>query len=210
MHFCQPEPGVVPADQAYDAFMANTVRMARTLAQKPLDPLRVELTRRAPGCAARYQELYRCEVVFEAPANRLWFAAVLLDERLPAANAQLARMNDQIATEYLARFDKSQMALRVRDQLIKRLPSGEPPQRDIAVKLCLSLRQLQRRLQEEGTSFSLVLEETRRELAQQYLRQSGLSLGEITYLLGFRDQSNFTRAFKRWSGVTPGDFRAQA
>jgi AraC-like DNA-binding protein len=66
---------------------------------------------------------------------------------------------------------------------------------------------LQRKLQEENTSFKQLLDETRRELADQYIRNPMVSIGEITYLLGFSEPSNFSRAFKRWNGTPPAEYR---
>ncbi len=74
----------------------------------------------------------------------------------------------------------------------------------------MCLRTLQRKLSEENTSYKELLDETRRELANQYLRQATLSVSEVTYLLGFSEPSNFSRAFKRWTGRTPSEFRAAA
>ena len=73
----------------------------------------------------------------------------------------------------------------------------------------MSTRTLQRRLQEEGVSFQQLLERTRRELALQYLGQPQLTLFEIACMLGFADPSNFFRAFKRWFGLPPGQYREQ-
>ena len=75
------------------------------------------------------------------------------------------------------------------------------------ITLHVSLRSLQRKLKEEDTSYKDLLEETRRQLALQYLRDSRRSIGEITYLLGFSEPSNFTRAFKRWTGKSPVQYR---
>lgn len=77
----------------------------------------------------------------------------------------------------------------------------------MAKRLALGERTLQRRLDELGVAFVDVLGEVRTELAQAYLREPGVSLAEIAWLLGFSDQSAFTRAFKRWMGVTPGAWR---
>jgi len=71
----------------------------------------------------------------------------------------------------------------------------------------VSLRSLQRRLRDEETSYSQLLDETRRELAMQYIRRSRMSINEITYLLGFSEPSNFSRAFKRWTGHSPTEHR---
>lgn len=204
-----PRGGHLAADAAYDAFIATMVQTARVLSLNDrVAPRSVELRRAAPPSGAeRYAAFFRCEVRFGRPENRLIFSLADALAPLPMANAQLVRQNDQVVTEYLARFDRGQVVHQVRDQIVKRLPSGEPSQADIARALNLSLRSLQRRLRGEGTSYSDLLEETRRELAAQYLKQSRTTLCEITYLLGFADQSNFTRAFKRWNGVAPGEFR---
>ena len=74
----------------------------------------------------------------------------------------------------------------------------------------MSERTFQRRLVEEGTSFHQLLDSTRRELAERYLRQRHVSLTETAYLLGFSDQGNFTRACKRWFALTPGQYRMRS
>jgi AraC-like DNA-binding protein len=97
----------------------------------------------------------------------------------------------------------------VRQVLCRLLPQGEPKREAVAQALLLSERTLQRRLQEEGTSYQQLLDDTRRELAEQYLAQPNLPLLEIAYLLGFADPSNFFRAFRRWFDATPGEYRAR-
>jgi AraC-like DNA-binding protein len=87
------------------------------------------------------------------------------------------------------------------------LPDGEPRRTDIASILEMSERTLHRRLESEGTSFEHLLDDTRRELAQQYLGQSDMSLADAAYLLGFGDRSSFFRASKRWFGTSPRHYR---
>jgi AraC-like DNA-binding protein len=96
-----------------------------------------------------------------------------------------------------------------RQVLCRLLPQGEPKREAVAQALHVSQRTLQRRLQDEGTSFQRLLDDTRRELAEQYLAQPNLTLLEAAYLLGFADPSNFFRAFRRWFGLTPGEYRAR-
>lgn len=208
--FHVPEWDIELADEAFDAFVGNMVKLGRLLSQRNASPLKVELVRGKPRNCKPWNDFFRCPIVYAAPECRLFFDASFLDEPLPSANPALARLNDQVIIDYLARFDKSQIALQVRNLIIERLPSGEPVQERIAAQLNMSLRGLQRKLKAEGTSFKQLLEETRRELACQYLKQSELSLGEVTYLLGFSDQSNFSRAFKRWMGQAPGEYRIGA
>ena len=79
----------------------------------------------------------------------------------------------------------------------------------MASSLNLSVRSLQRKLSDENTNYKHLLDETRRELAMNYLGNSRLTINEITYLLGFSDPSNFTRAFRRWQGESPSNYRAR-
>jgi AraC-like DNA-binding protein len=100
--------------------------------------------------------------------------------------------------------------MQVKTKLVDHLPSGAITEKDIADLLNMSLRSLQRKLEEKGYTYKQLLEETRRELAEQYIRNSRLSLGEITYMLGFSELSNFSRAFKRWTGKSPQHYRRAA
>ncbi|MCY1560941.1 HTH-type transcriptional regulator VirS [compost metagenome] len=118
-------------------------------------------------------------------------------------------MHDRFAGEYLARFSESRVTHLARQVLCRLLPQGEPKREAVAQALHLSQRTLQRRLQEEATSFQHLLDDTRRELAEQYLAQPNLTLLEVAYLLGFADPSNFFRAFRRWFDITPGEYRAR-
>ncbi len=204
-----PDHGVMLAHEAFDAFIGNMVKMGRMLTQRDLSPLRVEFMRPQPVDPHPYRAFFRTTVEFEAPACCIYFDAAYLDEPLPSANPALAQLNDQVVVDYLARFDRNQVAVQVRDLIIQRLPSGEPSQEDVARCLNMSTRSLQRRLTEEDSSYKLLLEDTRKSLACQYLKKPDISLGEVTYLLGFSDQSNFSRAFKRWVGKTPGEYRTQ-
>lgn len=95
--------------------------------------------------------------------------------------------------------------MQVRASIIERLPDGRPNQEDIAQTLNTSLRSLQRRLKDEDTNFKALLTETQQKLALHYIKNSSRTIGEITYLLGFSEPSNFTRAFKRWTGKSPGN-----
>jgi AraC-like DNA-binding protein len=97
---------------------------------------------------------------------------------------------------------------RVRDLLARQLSGGDTSAETTALSLKMSVRTLHRRLSAEGTSHKKLLEELRRKLAASYLRDGGLAISEITYLLGFSEPSAFHRAFRRWTGKTPMQFRA--
>ncbi|MEL6569763.1 MAG: helix-turn-helix transcriptional regulator, partial [Pseudomonadota bacterium] len=105
------------------------------------------------------------------------------------------------------RMGTTTMSGQIKRALAEALPGGSTSVDDMARRLNVSKRSLQRRLSEEGTSFQKVLDETRFEMSDRYLKETGLSLPEISYLLGFRETSSFFRAFHGWTCTTPGDYR---
>lgn len=192
---------------AGDMGMASFLRMCRITAGMSLNPEVVYLQRPKPDCHEAFEALFRAPIYYSATTNRLRFSANELDTPLPTPSPELARINDQAVIDYLARYDRDSTAMQVRSRIIELLPDGTPHQDNIAHAMHLSLRSLQRRLKGEGTSFKGLLEETRRELALHYIRESHRPIGEITYLLGFSEPSNFTRAFRRWTGMAPAEYR---
>ena len=197
-------------NEAIDAALATFVYMCRVSYGDDFHPLRVATQRPEFDDPTRYLEYFHAPVEFSAPVNILCFSKESLEAHLRTANPRLARINDRVVTQYLAQFDKGSMTMRVRAKLIDLLSAGNVTQQEVADSLHMSLRTLQRKLSEENTSYKELLDETRRELANQYLRQATLSVSEVTYLLGFSEPSNFSRAFKRWTGRTPSEFRAAA
>lgn len=192
---------------AGDMGMASFLRMCRITAGMSLNPEAVYLQRPKPGCHDAFEALFKAPIYYSAKTNRLRFSADELDAHLPTPNPELARINDQAVIDYLARYDRDSIAMQVRSRIIELLPDGTPHQDNIANTLHLSLRSLQRRLKQEGTNFKGLLEDTRRELALHYIRETHRPIGEITFLLGFSEPSNFTRAFRRWTGMAPAEFR---
>ena len=195
---------------AYDAASGMLLRMCRLALGEDFDPCQVSLRRQPPPCVERFHDYFRAPVSFGAEENILYFRPESLLQSLPHASPELARANDQVVIEYLSQFESGNVSMKVRSQIIELLPAGQPTQKGVAAALGMSVRNLQRKLHEEGFSFTSLLEEVRRELALQYLHQKHRSIGEITYLLGFSEPSNFTRAFRRWSGTSPNEFRQRA
>lgn len=210
-HFTiRPRPGPeLPADEAVDAFVALFIRFCRAMRGRAFSPLQVRLARPAPDreAVACFAAAFRAPLEFGCPTTELWFDAMAFESRLEGANPELARLNDEVALRYLARFDRDNLNARLRAALVEQLPRGEPSAAKLAAMLNLSLRSLQRRLADEGTSYEDLLTATRRELALSHLADRRYSIGEVAYLLGFADASSFNRAFKRWTGQTPGQYR---
>ncbi len=197
----------LPADEAIDAAMATLVFMCRTSYGEQFRPLRVAMRRTLPLCGGKFAAFFQAPIDYASANNGLYLGKHELNVRLPTANAELARANDRIVMSYLARMNDGNVSMQVKTQIVDQLPSGGLNERTIAGALNLSLRTLQRKLNELGTSYKALLDEARRDLASGYIQDPSYSISEITYLLGFSEPSNFSRAFKRWYGESPSQYR---
>ena len=193
-----------------DAILAVTMSMCRLNYIEDLAPVSVTLTHPKPSCSARFYEYFRSPVVFEAPANSLTLPIEAVDRNLPGSNPQLVELNDQVMIEYLAQLDQDHITQKVKAVIIDLLPSGNVTDESVARELYMSSRKLQRQLRSDDTTFTTLLNEIRQDLAQRYLREQDTSLTEIAFLLGFSESSAFSRAFRRWMGVTPSEYRQAA
>jgi AraC-like DNA-binding protein len=196
-----------PSIEAIDAVMAVAVRLCRSLTDRQFAPLSVELRRPAPADPTPFLRCFRSPVTFDAAEDAMLLPRAKCDERIQGANPELARANDRIAAEALARWESSHLADRVRVVLLDGLPNGAQSQAEVARILGLSTRALQRRLAGESTSYGALVDATRRELALAYLREARHSMTDIGYLLGFSGAASFTRAFRRWTGKTPSEYQ---
>lgn len=187
--------------------VVTILSFCRWLSGRALAPRAADLAHPAPADPQPYVRAFHCPLRFDAEVCALHFSREDLLLPLPTSNPVLAEMHERYANEYLGRLDQDRVSYRVRELIVRRLPEGDPLRGDIAKTLCMSERTLQRRLQEEGTSFLHLVDDIRREFAQQYLRRHSLTLGQAAYLLGFADQSTFFRACKRWFDVSPGEYR---
>ena len=142
-------------------------------------------------------------------ANRIIFAAADAGHAFLTENASMWEFFESGLAERLADLDVEAATVeRVRRALREMLPAGESAIETAAQRLGLTRRTLQRKLEAESASYQAVLATTRRELADYYLANSAVSLAEIAYLLGFQDGNSFNRAFRAWTGQTPGEYRA--
>jgi AraC-like DNA-binding protein len=193
-----------------DAILAVTMSMCRSNYIEDLAPISVTLTHPKPSCSSRFYEYFRSPVVFEAPANSLTLPIEAVDKSLPGSNPQLAELNDQVMIEYLAQLDQDRITQKVKAVIIDQLPSGNVTDENVARALYMSSRKLQRQLQSAGTTFNTLLNEIRQDLAQKYLKEQDTTMTEIAFLLGFSESSAFSRAFRRWMGVSPSAYRKAA
>ncbi|RON02930.1 AraC family transcriptional regulator [Pseudomonas brassicacearum] len=202
-----PEGSPAPAREAIDAFAAIYVRTCRNRLGRDYAPLAVYLRRPEPADPKQWHAVFRAPIFFAADEDRLEFSIEDFESHLDDANPELAEHNETVLKRALTQLRLLTWERKVLDAIEAQLPEGEPSAERIAETLHLSLRSLQRHLADEGCRFDTLLNECRENLALLHLRDPQCSLSEISYLLGFADTSSFSRAFKRWTGMTPGQFR---
>jgi len=194
--------------QAADAFMAIIVLAAKNFLGNVENPIRsAKFKRLRPRDTARHQAIFKCPLSFASDDYEIRIAKSFVDQQVPTGNAELVRINEQVLAEYLSRFNKNDLVAAVYSTLIDLLPEGEPTREKVCEVLGISSRHLHRKLADLGTSYKGILEDTRKRLALQYIEQRSLAITTIAYQLGFLDSSSFARSFKRWTGLSPSDFR---
>lgn len=200
--------GALPVPRQRCEFILITIlNICRWIGSKPIAPLAIEFVYPEPGSTQAHARAFGGPLRFGAARNGLWFSAEDLALQLPASNPQLAALHERFAVEFIDRMDKSRLAPKVRGLIARMLPDGDPPRAAVADALCMSERTLQRRLQDEGVSYQELVDGTRKALAGEYLLKGDMALGQVAFMLGFGDQSAFTRACQRWFNKSPKQVR---
>lgn len=200
---------VIP-DCSQDAICAAMHTLRRTLYRRNYSPQRVELMRSRPVNPARYETFFGCPVLFEQPAIRVFIRLEDALAPIPGGSPYVAKAAERLLEEYAAQARAPADTIgQLRQALTLLLPQGKATMDQVVKQLHTSKRTFHRKLEDRGTSFREQLEDFQRELACSYLKQNDLTVGDISFMLGFSSSSNFTRAFKRWTGCTPQDYRQQ-
>jgi AraC-like DNA-binding protein len=198
-----------PAPASHELCFALVVQNARAMAAGALEVIEVRYPHRlSEAQAARHRAFFKAPVRSGAKSCELVLDARALSMPLTTADPNLSAILTPAAEEHRAKQPQvAPVTEQVKRALRAALTQDDAQLEGVAKRLGLTGRSLQRRLREEDTAFQTVREAMRRELADRYLGQ-GLSLSEISFLLGFSEPSAFFRAFKRWTGVTPLERRA--
>lgn len=189
-----------------EASLGLAIALLRELCGKAWTPLQVQFSRPLPVKPRAWQQAVQAPVYFGGERDLLAFSAKWLNQRIDRADPELRR----ILEERVAELDAQQSAdfvTRVSTLIRAGFLSGQVSLGQIAARLAMSSRTLKRRLQAEGTSHSQLLERSRMEMACHLLKNSRASMTQITSLLGYANSSAFSRAFSRWSGMSPRDWR---
>jgi AraC-like DNA-binding protein len=190
----------------------SNVATLRQMLGRDFQPLDVELETPSPGAEDRraYEAALRCPMRFDAQRSVVTLDPAVLGERVRGADPLLEAAVMKYAAELLDRPDPAgadATRSRLRRHLVGNMQSGPTALQAAARHLGMTARTLQRRLREEGTSFHAVLDDVRRDVALAQMRARRQSIDELAFVLGFEKSSSFHRAFKRWTGLTPGEFR---
>jgi AraC-like DNA-binding protein len=203
------QPGAKATAQIYDLSMAIACNIMRTLCGKDWRASQVMLSREAPKDREPYQRFFQAPLRFDAEQSAIVFPSRWLDRPLASTDPLLYRHLEAEAAALRARSDGDPVH-GLRQLLRKTLVTQKASIALVARQLGVHERTLNRRLRAEGTTFQRELEAMRYGTAQQLLGETAMSLAQVATALEYADASAFSRAFKRWSGTTPAQWRARA
>jgi len=169
---------------------------------------RIEFRGPAPSYANEIEALIDIKPIYNRPHNALSITIEEADRLLPTFDAQLVRLMDEQCRYQLEHRQQTGIVGLVRQQILG--PLGLVASVDeVAKALAMSTRSLRRKLESENTSYKSILDQERQQIAQQLLHGSKMKLDELAFHLGYADTASFSRAFRRWMGCSPGEFRNQ-
>jgi AraC-like DNA-binding protein len=194
--------------QMVHLFMVFTIHELDGLVFEKIVPLEVSLPLHASVDGSEYERVFRCMPEDDMGCYRMKFHDRYWEEVIITANHELQSMLIKIASQAAApRTAEPLLSERIADYLMANAYLGIANLEAIAANFNTSARSLQRRLREEGVSFQQLADSVRRAIAMQYLQSGSHPLKEVSYMLGYNELSAFSRAFKRWTGLTPQDYQ---
>lgn len=183
-------------------------QISREVCQHPFSPEAVYFRHPAPADVSAHLAYFGCPVHFDTDRDALQVSRAQLAAPNRLGDPSISAFFDaHMEHELVDLPGDDALDQRVRIQVSQALSEGVPSVADIADRLGVSGRTLQRRLAERGHAFQDLVDDARQDLAERLLRRTDYALAEIAFLTGFAEQSAFTRAFKRWCGKTPASYR---
>ncbi len=195
-------PYMIALRHPIEAAMVSVLTVAREITQSKLVPLQVRLPIPPPDSTGSYRAVFGQSVTFSSPAAEMVFSADQMAKPIVARDEMLRGYLSELAESKLEALGKlgSDLTDSVRRGIWATLQNGRPSLYRTAASLGMSARTLQRRLGENGTSFSIILDELRRELSQELRENKGLADSEVAFLLGYSERSAYQRGARRWRG----------
>ncbi|MEO0425508.1 MAG: AraC family transcriptional regulator ligand-binding domain-containing protein, partial [Pseudomonadota bacterium] len=193
-----------------EATLASVASISREVSTHPFTPLEITIRHPAPTDSSAHERHFGCPVRFgaEHDAIRIHTQDLRAPNRL--GDASISSFFDTHLQAQMQEFPQGglpELHERVTQAVARSLSEGVPTLGDIAAQLGMSARTLQRRLADDGYRFTQLVEQARTRLAERLLSETQYSLTEVAFLTGFSEQSAFHRAFRRWRGQTPRDYR---
>lgn len=190
-----------------ECLMVGVLRFFRFVSEGQFQPVMIEFMHHEGTDPEEYERVYGCPVILGASENRLHFKPEVLNYPIWQAEPELLRFHEQLAHEKLQELARFDLVADVRRAIGETLESGTTSLETVARRLHVPPRRLRSQLTDAGTSFNQVLADYRCRLAKRLLARTSESIEQIVYLTGFSEPSTFYRAFKRWTGLTPVEYR---
>jgi len=209
LHIDIPPENEPVSKEAIEAFMSTLVSLSRVMTNEDFSPLEVSFIHDKSAYTQQYEDFFKCPVLFNQPSHKIVYSLADLEQPQMLANPSLAATLGNWIDEHIQRFSQELISTKVKAYILDNLLKGDVELEHIANSLHLGLRTLQRKLKAEGRSFNELLDECRHHMATKLLSEQRVPLIEISYMLGFSDQSGFTRAFRRWTNTSPKHYRDQ-
>jgi AraC-like DNA-binding protein len=199
--------GVDISPAAFDAFFSVIVKSCRNMMGNDDLVAQLDLIRSEPKSVKPWLAFFDAEVNFNRDDNCLWLYRSFLGKSSLHFDQQVQQMSENAVQNYLQDMNANTWVDKCKKHLIIGLHEDSPSLTKIAGKLNVSERTLARHLRAEGFSFSEILQQKKQDLACYYLLKTDESITAVALNLGFKDASNFNRAFQRWYHITPSEFR---
>jgi AraC-like DNA-binding protein len=192
-------------------WLTSLIRLCRQLTNRKLLPNRIGVAHRRPKTPGEMKSFMGCQIEFGCDVDEVVFSERARVAPIISADPYLNKLLTSYCEEALLHRGEPAVTLRssLENEIAQLLPHGEPRAEAVARRLGMSQRTLTRRLSSEGLSFARIMDELKSDLATRYLRERDLTISKIAWLLGYGENSAFTHAFRRWTGMTPNQFRGQ-
>lgn len=203
-HFADPE---IAGRHLTECVVQGLIKLFQHVTDGAFIPKGISFRHAQSAPTEEYERIFNCPITFEAEEFRLYFPKDCLSYRSLHAQPDLLKVHEQVANDHLAKLAQEDLLVQVSRHIGSLLDGEETTLEAVAERMDISVRQLRHQLSQSDTSFQKEVNRYRHRLAKKLLRDTDESINEIVYLTGFSEPSTFYRAFKRWEGKTPIEYR---
>ena len=195
------------AYEGFDAALAIILANIRGVSQIEFTPIEITLFHPRPNNTQPYDELFSCPIQYNMPHTSVLITHTDYVRPSPMGNKGISAKHDLELMQSIKELEQDSLCEQVLKNMKENWQGQEPRIEELAGQFNMSKRTFQRRLKEQGHTFLSLVDQTRQALALEYIQQKSLSLQQISHDLAFSEHGNFYRAFKRWYGLTPKQYR---